>query len=169
MLTLGCSRETVTDIDSFILKFNSLSQQKIEKTDISGFSENGEICHCFMFGETLISLNSKEDTMKIFSADAVTEKVPDDEYKNAVMLMLKSITDIPYSDISDTVNELVTESGGFVRTLSQTHDYTFSFISADAGSKFTVKFNELVPTRTTEIPVTNREYDNYSTIPEPTG
>lgn len=166
---VGCAKPTVTDVDSFISAFNSLSPTQISKSDFCGFSEGGEISHCFMIGDTLVSLNSSEETMKILSADALTEKKPDEEYKNAVRLMLASLTALSDADISDAVSKLVSTSGGFFRTSMQTHDYTLSFVSVDAGSKFTVKFNELVPTQTTKIPVTRHEYEEYSTIPEFTG
>ena len=166
---VGCVSPTVTDVDSFITAFNSLSETQISKSDFCGFSEDGKISHCFMIGDTLVSLNSDEETMKIFSADAVTEKQPDEEYKNAVKLMLSSLTTLSDEDVRDAVSKLVSTSGGFYRTATQTHDYYLSFVSVDAGSKFTVKFNELVPTETTKIPVTRQEYTDYSTIPEFTG
>lgn len=165
----GCASQTVTDIDSFIAAFNEISPVKVEKSDICGFAENGEIDHCFMLDETLISLNTDEETMKILSADAVTENKPDENYKNTVRLMLMSLTDISDNDIIDIVTKLIPTNGGFIRTSTETHDYTLTFVSVDAGSKFTVRFNELVPTQTTNIPATRHEYESYSTIPEFTG
>lgn len=162
----GCADEPLTDIDSFIAAYNEISQSEISKTDFCGFADSGKISHCFMIGDTLISLNTDEESMKIESADAVTEEKPDEEYKNAVRLMLQSLTTLSDNDIYDTVEKMIPTSSGFIRTSTEDHEYSLSFVSVDAGSKFTLGFNRLVPTETTKIPVTQQEFKEFSTIPD---
>ncbi|MGN0464510.1 MAG: hypothetical protein ACI4GA_07445 [Acutalibacteraceae bacterium] len=168
-LFCACAHSTLINIDSFLEAFSENSGSQITKEDITAFEENGGICHCFKIGDATIALHSDGETMKITSADAVTEKQPDDEYKNTVRLMVESLTDMNENNISRLVSEMTATNGGFSRSSYQTHNYTLKFISVDAGSKFSVFFNELVPTETTKIPATQREFEEYSTIPEFTG
>lgn len=162
----GCSNSTLRNVDTFIDNFNEISDKEISKPDIYGFEENGIISHCFTIDDTLISLNTNKDNMLIMSADAVTEKSPDENYKNAVRLMIKSLTTIPDHDIFNKTETLISSSNKFVRATDEMYEYTLSYISLDVGSKFTLSFNRLIPAETTNIPVTDQEFKEYSTIPD---
>ncbi len=167
----ACTGEKVTDIDSFLSSFAENSGVQVSKYDVSGFydSDTGTLTHCFIYGETLISLNSYESSMKIFSADAFSEKNIGAEYKNAVKLMLESLTTLSDIEISDAVEKLVKSDGDFSRHNEHIGEYSLSFLKFDAGNKFTVKFDRLIETEETSIPATQREFREYETIEEFSG
>lgn len=165
----GCVGESLQDIDTFILSYNKVSARPIERADISAFSQDGNINYCFDIGEAFVVLCADENTAKIKYADIVTTENINEEYKSAVTLVLSSLTTLSDIEISSAVSSLVSSSDGYFSTREQVRDYTFAFTSADAGSKFTVSFNSLVPTQTTKTPVTQREFEEYETIEEFTG
>lgn len=163
---VGCTGENAVDIDSFLLSFSETSGVQINKSEIDGFYENGKICHCFTFGDILVSLTSDENTMKIISADAVTEKENGDEYKNTVRLILSSLTVLSDDEISGAVSSLISPNGTFSRGTMHLGEYSLSFIELDSGCKFTVKFDRFIAPETTKTPETQCEFDEYDTIPE---
>lgn len=160
----ACTNSTLRNVDTFISCFNEFSDHQISKSDFYGFSENGVISHCLMVDDILISLDSKEENMEIMSADVLTEKTPDEKYKSVVRLMLKSLTTLSDSDISNITDSLIKTDSDFMRLSDSTYEYSFSFVFLDVGSKFTLSFNRLVPTQTTNIPATEKEFSEYSTI-----
>lgn len=165
---VGCVGEDLSDVDTFLSAFNEKSPSPVLKEDIIGVSQDGKISHCLRFGDSLISLNCNEETMKIFSADIVTDKKPSDEFESAVRLTVSSLTTLADSDISALMAKLIRFDDGFYRLTETMHDYTFSFIFFDGGGKFTLSFNSLVPTETTSIPVTVKEFESYDVISEKT-
>lgn len=155
----GCVSDENSDIDTFLRVFNEKSPSPVAKEDVVGISKDGEISHCFSFGDCLICLNSKEENMKIFSADIISDKEIGSEFESAVRLTLSSLTTLSDADISSFVSRLGSSSDGFSRFREVTHDYTLSFVRFDLGSKFTVSFNSLVEPQTTNIPVTDKEFE----------
>lgn len=159
ILLASCSQSYVKNIDSFITEFNNVSDIEIQKTDFSAKeNKNGIYSFCVINENILLSIKSDSMSMNIKSVSVTSEK-QNDSFKSISSSVISTVAGFDREKSDELINGIVKGKEKEYANEMHTLDLiSILYTRTKVGNTLTVTYNEEVPTETTFVPETAKEY-----------
>lgn len=159
MLLTSCTESYVKNIDSFITEFNNLSDIELLKTDFSVKRDKNQLhSFCLVESDILLSIKADRNSMNIQSVSVTSEK-QNEKIKNISSSVISAMSGFDKEKADDLINEIIKGKEKEYANEMHTLDLISIFYTRTAvGNTLTVTYNEEVPTETTSVPETAKEY-----------
>lgn len=157
----ACASSRIRNIDTFCDSFNLKNESlKISRNDFIT-EEKESVLHSYLLTDDkiLIEILSDKNSMNIKRVNITAEK-NDKKFLNIAVSAVKSLTDeIDNEETEKFINDLIANKEKEYANEMHTLEYVTLFYTKTAsGHRFSISYNEEIPTETTTTPETEKEY-----------
>lgn len=158
----SCARENLMNIDTFIAYWNKVSNLTLEKENFISYIQKDKVIYSTETGDINLSVICDKNSLKIIQVSLCSDKKLNDDFSETAESLISAIlhTDENKSDeiISQLQEDETKSDNNFQKSYIFEKDVTIGLISADAGVRFYINFNELNNIVSTQLPEFQENY-----------
>lgn len=156
----SCSTGYIMNIDSFCERYNKLSKEKLERINFMSAESGGSLSSYYVIDNNiLINVSSDKSSMNIKSISVTTpdySKKYYDVIKNTTLALYDEEKDNTLKCIDEVMKDKEKEYANEMHTLKY---ITLIYTKTKSGHRFEIRYNEEIPTETTVVPETAKQFD----------
>lgn len=162
LILSACVKEPLYTVDSFIEKYNTVTESMLKKEDFISYLNKDETDYCTELDGILLSVTVDRSKSKVSRINLCGDNASSGNMAKLAKDIINCLTDgdtEKAGKITEGLNmEAYLNSDSFYKSYIFEKDLTYGFISTDAGNLFYANFNEFISVSPTEIPEFQENY-----------
>ncbi len=159
----SCARENLINIDTFITYWNEVSDLTLEKENFISYIQKDKAIYSTETGDINLSVICDKNSLKIIQVSLCTDKKLNEDFSETAESLVSAVLHTDEKKSEEIISQLLQKDetksdNNFQKSYVFEKDITIGLISADAGVRFYINFNELNNIVSTQLPEFQENY-----------